>query len=515
MANISLKKNGEGILAFISNNSFIDGITHRQMRKHLLEVFDKIYILDLHGNAKKQETTQTGSKDENVFDIMQGVSINLFVKNNKQKRNSLAEVNHYDLYGLRKTKYETLRNNSLSSIAWERIPNKESYYFWVPKDFSAEKLYLEGFSISELFLENNTGIQTKRDKLVYQFSKSQIEAVVETFKQSENVENIRGKYKLPADGRDWSIEWAKRDILSSEGNFFKVHYHPFDFRYTYFTGNSKGFMAYPRTPLSQNLLKENIALLAVRNSRRGNVNNYFVTNTLVDKDGISPFDNVKFFPLYLYPENNVQQTLDGRQERQSNLDLKIVKHIAEQLGLTFTAEKEDRIGTFAPLDLLDYIYAVLHSPTYRETYKEFLKIDFPRVPYPKDQETFWQLAALGAELRQLHLLEHPKVQDFITAYPQDGDNRITRKITKKDYEITDLEKQRGRVWINDAQYFDNVPRIAWEFYIGGYQPAQKWLKDRHGRRLNFDDIRHYQQMIVALTETVRLMQEIDRIDFLE
>ena len=167
---------------------------------------------------------------------------------------------------------------------------------------------------------------------------------------------------------------------------------------------------------------------------------------------------------------------------------------------------------FAPIDILDYIYAVLHSPTYREKYKEFLKIDFPRVPYPKDKETFWQLVKLGGELRQIHLLESPKVEEYITSYPIDGDNTITTKISKKDWEITDTEKQLGRIWINESQYFDNIPLTAWEFYIGGYQPAQKWLKDRKGRTLTFEDILHYQKIIVALYETDRLMKEIDKID---
>ena len=162
---------------------------------------------------------------------------------------------------------------------------------------------------------------------------------------------------------------------------------------------------------------------------------------------------------------------------------------------------------------MDYIYAVLHSPTYREKYKEFLKIDFPRVPYPKDQNTFLQLVKLGAELRQIHLLEGSIVEQYITAYPQDGNNTITCRIRQKDFEITDDKKGFGRVWVNDEQYFDKVPVIAWEFYIGGYQPAQKWLKDRHGRTLSYEDIMHYQKIIVALTETNRIMKEIDKIKF--
>ena len=173
--------------------------------------------------------------------------------------------------------------------------------------------------------------------------------------------------------------------------------------------------------------------------------------------------------------------------------------------------KGEQLNCFAPIDILDYIYAVLHSPSYREQYKEFLKIDFPRVPYPKDKDTFWALVQLGGEIRQIHLLESPKVEDYITTYPKDGDNMITRKITKTNIGYESIDNSKGRVWINDEQFFDNVPLIAWEFYIGGYQPAQKWLKDRKGRALSFEDILHYQKIIVALSETDRLMKEIDSI----
>src|SRR5690606_33862778 len=226
----------------------------------------------------------------------------------------------------------------------------------------------------------------------------------------------------------------------------------------------------------------------------------------------SAYAKNQVFPLYLYHTKTDQQTIEDNQSRTPNLNKKIVNTIAETLGLTFTPEKESIKGTFAPIDLLDYIYAVLHSPTYREKYKEFLKIDFPRVPYPKDRETFWKLAKLGGDIRKTHLMESPVVEDYITSYPKDGSNIITRKITKTSpgYEAT--TETYGKVWVNDQQYFDNVPLIAWEFYIGGYQPAQKWLKDRKGHTLSFEDIVHYQKIIVALTETDRLMKEINTIE---
>ena len=182
-------------------------------------------------------------------------------------------------------------------------------------------------------------------------------------------------------------------------------------------------------------------------------------------------------------------------------------------------------GTFAPIDLLDYIYAVLHSPTYRETYKEFLKIDFPRVPYPDDPDQFWKLVELGGELRQIHLMEHPVVNEFITTYPKAGSNTISNRLTKNDPGFIPYDKDHenhttpddhrypgeklGKVQINDEQYFGNVPLKAWEFYIGGYQPAQKWLKDRRGRTLSMEEIQHYQKIIVALMETERVMWEVD------
>lgn len=219
-----------------------------------------------------------------------------------------------------------------------------------------------------------------------------------------------------------------------------------------------------------------------------------------------------------------------------HFNLEDVKSLGDHLGLKFTPEKEEELeenaspvcyaqspelregfeieippSTFSPIDILGYVYAILHSPVYREKYKEFLEIDFPRVPYPKDQKTFWELVKLGDKIRKIHLLESAEVSPSIATYPIDGDNTIARPVGKKDWELYDQEQRLGRVWINDKQYFDRVPLVAWEFYIGGYQPAQKWLKDKKGRELNFDDILHYQKIIVALIETDKLMRAIGEI----
>jgi len=206
--------------------------------------------------------------------------------------------------------------------------------------------------------------------------------------------------------------------------------------------------------------------------------------------------------------------LDDEPPRKPNLDADIVDAIADKTGLRFVAEKTSARNAFAPVDLLDYIYAVLHSPTYREKFREFLKIDFPRVPYPNDAKHFRALAKLGAELRELHLMQSHKLNRLITTYPESGNNTVTRRITKDDFEVTDpaaADGGIGRVHINATQYFGGVPQIAWDFPIGGYLPAQKYLKDRNSRALTWDEIDHYQKLIVALVETAKVMARIDAV----
>ncbi len=510
-----IDKNGSGVLAYISNNSFIDGITHRQMRRSLLETFDKVHIIDLHGSAKKNETAPDGSKDENVFDIQQGVSINIFVKTGKKKKTELGKIFHSELYGRRNFKYETLNQNSFTSIKWVKLENVEPYLFFVPKDFKSQSEYESGFKVDNLMKTYVSGFQTKRDKITINIKPKELKEIRDTFIENDNNE-IRSILKLPADGRDWKIEWAKEDLQKNHPTEVRVMYRPFDDRYTFFTGKSKGFVAYPRTEMFNHLNNpKNISLITCRQQSTFDFQHIFTSRLVSDMCNISSQtkETGYIFPLYIYPEANGQQSIEQSEARKPNLNAEIVNQIAENLGLTFTYEKETTENTFAPIDILDYIYAVLHSPTYREKYKEFLKIDFPRVPYPKDKETFWQLVKLGGEIRKIHLLESPKVEDFITTYPKGGDNVITTKVAKKDWELFDEEKGLGRIWINEEQYFDNIPLTAWEFYIGGYQPAQKWLKDRQGRTLEFDDILHYQKIIEALSETDRLMKEIDKIKF--
>jgi predicted helicase len=381
-----------------------------------------------------------------------------------KKVNELAKVFHFDLYGKREYKYDFLSKNSFKTIPYKEILAKAPMYFMIHRDINNQTDEGTGFILSDIFIKSGMGIATGDDKEFVSFSKKELET------KFENLSFIK-----------------------------KIDYRLFDTRYIYYDNNK---IERGRKDLMRHMLGDNnLGLISLKRVRKHFTSKFGIVNHIVDKSVISTLDNGYVFPLYLYPENSKQQNIDSSIERTPNLNQEIVEQIARNLKLTFTNEKENTKDTFSPIDILDYIYAVLHSPTYRKKYEEDLKIDFPRIQYPKDLKSFRQLIALGSQLRQIQLLEDLKVNKPITKYPVTGDNIIN-----------DLKYNNNKVFINDTQYFKGVPEIVWDFYIGGYQPAQKWLKDRKGRTLSFEDIMHYQKIIVALSETDRLMQEIDKIE---
>jgi predicted helicase len=490
-----IEKNGEGILAYISNNSFIDGVTHRQMRKHLLKTFDKIYILNLHGSAMKNEVAPDGSKDENVFDIQQGVSINLFIKTNKKEK--MSKVFYADFYGIRYEKYESLLRNSIKTVSWKKLDYREPYYFFVPKDFSLYDFYQKYFSINELFQKVNNGIKTDRDSLFIDFDKNILSKRMQTLLSGNIPSSFISKYRVTNSG-SYKITQKIRGLKYGSKYISPIQYRPFDYRFTYYDPK---IISRPAQKVMPSILKGSIALLSCRQQSTFDFQHVLVTNTLSEVCTVSlqTKETTYVFPLYTYLDSSEQITIDNNNSRFPNLNFEIVNKIAENLKLKFTFEKIENKNTFAPIDIFDYIYAILHSPLFREKYKEFLKIDFPRIPYPENKVTFWHLVKLGGELRTIHLLDNPIVEKYITSYPISGSNIVEKP-----------EYKGEKVFINKKQYFDNVPEIAWNFYIGSYRPAQKWMKDRKGKDLSVEDIFHYQKIIVALTETDRIMREIDK-----
>lgn len=486
-----IKKNKEGIVGFITNHGYLDNPTFRGMRWHLMDTFDSIYIVDLHGNAKKKEVSPDGGKDENVFAIQQGVSIMLAIKTGKKKTGSLAKVYRFDIWGKRESKFEQLNNLSFENVKWTFLePRLPNLVFAKVGSTKIEEEYKKGFSVNNLFTQKTTGILTARDGLVISEDREKLLERIKIFSDDNLTDlDIRqrffpgkndGKYKA-GDSRGWKLSESRKIIrqLNHEAQVQLISYRPFDTRFIYY--HSK-MVDWGREKIMVNLLKEdNLAIEACRQVISNKWGHIFITRNIVDDSYVSNRSRERgyVFPLYIYVE-------DG--SKIPNLKKEIVGEI------------EKIVGKVKPEDIFDYIYAVLHSPVYREKYREFLKIDFPRVPCPKDKKQFFELVESGEELRKLHLMESEKLNHFITTYPETGDD-IVEKVEYKD----------SKVYINKSQYFGGVPKEAWEFYIGGYQPAQKWLKDRKGRALTNADIEHYQKIIIALVETERIMKEIDKI----
>lgn len=490
----------DGLIGFITPHGFIDNPTFRGMRYNLLKTFDKLYILNLHGNAKKKETAPDGSKDENVFDIQQGVAITFFVKTSQKNSQSLGEVYYADLYGLRTEKYEFLNSHSVGDIKYQKAnPTLENMYRFDIQDESLRSEWEKMSSVEEIFRLNGVGLRTHKDFLAYQSSENQIRLVIDDFlKLSE--EELRGKYNLGDDSRDWKVARAKANVMSygDEAHLFRQTLtKPFDSKWTYYTPDSRGFLGYPTYKvLCHMLLQDNVALITSRHGGEAEKSVWstaFITDALVDLN-IFRRGGGNVFPMYQIADDgtkfeNITDEFFGELEKATGL-----KHHALD-DASDVADTE-----FTTLDIMDYIYAILYAPSYRTKYKALLDSEFPRIPLPKNKTQFKALVDLGRQLRELHLSKQEGSFDSDVTYPEIGDNVVSQYKFKDDC-----------VYINKSQYFGNIPKKAWEFFIGGYQPLEKWLKDRKGQVLSFDEITHYQYMVYAISKTIDLMSQIDQI----
>ena len=684
-----IDKNGEGVVGFINNNGFLDNPTFRGMRWSLLKSFDEIYILNLHGDAKKKETGPDGSKDENVFDIMQGVSINIFVKHNGAAgvralpRDSLATVHYADVYGLRDAKYAFLDANGVESVKWQTLDLRDPYYFFVPKDFGLQKKYEEGFPIAELMHEQSMGAVSANDDLNVSITEHEQRDKINDLLMLQE-DDWRQKTGRKKDSRDWTYATAHADAVEHSESIKKISYRPFDNRFTCYTGKSRGLYSSPQKKIMSHFLHgENLGLCALRICSRDDSLPVFVTDKITDKTILSSKDNATVFPLYLYNDNmgkvekvpnfdkaiyekicaavngskegyfaagelsrnwfdivdpalilamptidigRPRQLIDRKAVKAAFKDFGVIENVADGSRVVFPAasagkmlyqsgvdirgmaaafkmlfetslrawnEREvpmeghkfhfnvgayrnyinrfsfdgaeyfvrftireigadssvhastisevalyknpegagsdshpenpedghttpfidnkiafyftavNGVSAVTPEDVFNYIYGVLHTPSYREKYKEFLKIDFPRIPYPQSAAEFRRVAEVGEKLVRVHLLKDESVANpFANPYAKfegSGDGLVEKVVF-----------EAGRVYINDGQWFEPVPEEAWNFYIGGYQPAQKWLKDRKGRSLTSEDQLHYRAIIAALMKTSELMGTLKR-----
>jgi hypothetical protein len=497
-----IDRTGRGVLAMITNHGYLDNPTFRGMRWALMQTFNEIYLLNLHGNAKKNEVSPDGSPDKNVFDIQQGVAIGVFVK--RPGAAGAARIFYADLWGLREGKYEALAAMELPSTPWQELQPTTPFYLFVPQDVDMRAEYERGWPVNAIFPVNSVGIVTARDHLTIKWSPAEVWETVQDFIALPE-EEARDKYQLGMDVRDWKVALAQADVKDKDlkgidrgpdkRRIVPVLYRPFDVRFTYYTGRSRGFICMPRPEvMGQMLAGRNLGLITTRQTRDDWA--VLATDQIMGHKSLAAFDINFLFPVYLYSKGLFEQG-----KRTPNLNPKFLEDFSGRLGLTFVPEgRGDLETTFGPDDVFSYAYAVFHSPTYRRRYAEFLKVDFPRLPLTGIRPLFATLVEKGAEVATLHLMESPALDRLITSFPIPGSQVVER---------VRYEENSRRVFINDQQFFEGVPPEVWAFQVGGYQVLHKWLKDRQGRTLSFADLHHYQKVVVALADTIRLMAAID------
>lgn len=501
-AHWKIDREGRGIVGMITNNSYLSGLIHRGMRKRLLESFNEIYIINLHGNSRIGEKCPDGSKDENVFDIQQGVSIVLFVKVKKQKDH--GKVFYQDIYGLRERKYEYLKHHDIKSTKWKKIIPTEPYYFFTEKDFSGQKKYNKFWSVQDIFIKSSSGVKTHRDHFVVGFSKEEIKQRMLTFTSDLPDELVRQSLDLK-DTHDFKLKEAREKLKKEDwkDSILPYSYRPFDDRYICYRSE---LIDRDRLDIMQHFTKKNLSLTVMRQYLYEPVKIYnyvFCTDKISDQRLFISNRGAGFvFPLYLYQKTKSprERFTFGRAfllfEPEAYYVVKkpnISPALLERLAKEFKKSP-------SPEEVFYYIYAVLYSNIYRQKYAEFLKIDFPRIPFTKDYKLFSKMAGYGERLVDLHLLKFPESDRPAVRFQGKGDNRVEK-----------LKYEQGRLYINKEQYFEGISPEVWQYQIGGYQVCEKWLKDRKDRVLSLNDIKHYLRVITAIERTAKIQNETDNI----
>ena len=490
-----IERGGTGIVAFINPHGYLDNPTFRGMRYELLKAFDEIRIINLHGNTKKKEVCPDGSKDENVFNIQQGVCINIFIKTGKQPKDELGKVYYADVWGKKRQKLDFLKDSSIKDLQFIEVTPKAPRYYFIPMDDSKEEEFFSGINLATMFNVGGVGMCTKRDRLAYHYTKKALKQVLHDFNDLNEVE-VKKKYDIRKESRDQKVAFAQKNIKTTGVKDEYIHaaiYRPFDKRYTYFTNKSKGFIAYPVFETMHHFVDtENLGLII---GQQGQVVGNMPWNLAFITDSITDLNVFYRGGGYVYPLFVTEQVGNQMQVR---------VNIKPDILQTIEAHLEEPIE---PHELLYYIYAILHSNRYRMSYKPYLDYNFPHIPLPQ-KETYHQLAILGKQLTDLHLMRLSSAWTVETTYNGKGDS----KVETFSFEKKTTQEGNGRVRINLTQYFDNIPEEAYNFHVGGYQPLQKWLKDRKGEVLSFESIRHYEEMVYAITETLHLMKQIDDIN---
>ncbi len=508
-----IDKAGEGVLGFITNHSYLDNPTFRGMRQSLMNSFDKIYVLDLHGNSLKKEKCPDGSKDENVFDIRQGVAIALFIKQKSGEKE--CKVYHSEVWGLWKPdKHDWLLENDIKTTTWQELSPKSAFYLFIPRDERFLKSYEKYPQITEVFPVNSVGIVTSRDKFVIDFGQEALKRRIRMFRDEKmQDELVRQTFNLK-DKSNWKLKDAREKVREDENweySITNILYRPFDIRWFFYHDE---VIERSRKEVMRHMMQENLGLVFMRQVALNEAySHFFVSQYVIDNRAFYSNKGIlSLSPLYLYPDIDKKDMFshtEEPEEKQPNISPKLFAALSG-------VYKEEP----SPEEIFYYIYAILYSNTYRTKYAEFLKIDFPRVPFTKDYELFGKMGEYGKRLIDLHLLKSTELDSPVAKFQGKGDNKVEklryelplRLAVYPDEDGASLrDEKEERVYINQNQYFEGIAKEVWQYQIGGYQVCNKWLKDRKGKPLSLDDIRHYCKVVTSLQKTIEIQKEIDKI----
>ena len=487
-AHWKMEKTKQGIIGVIVNNSFIDGLSHREMRNQLIKTFDEIYIFDLHGNMNNGEKCPDGSQDFNIFNIKDvGVCIALFVKTGI-KNNKNKGVYFQEIFGKQNYKKEYLIDKSINTDRenkkWKKLEDDEKWY-WFTEVKSNEKYMNDFKGLNEIFEVFGSGIETKRDKLFIDFDKEKLINRMIKISTLDFDDDFKEEYRAYTGG-GYNFENRIKNTKFKKNNITNYHYRPFDFRYVCYND----WLGRP----SQNIMKhiisnENIGIIFTRGVITDtDFDNIFISNKIIDRN----FTNYKtyFAPIYLYEKIDASKELNFDEACKTNFKAPFLDFLKKYLGGSLIKSED------YPYKILSYIYAVLYAPSYRSRYKEDLKYDYPRIPFTDDSSLFSSLSSLGSALIDLHLLK--KVPAPSSSYPISGDDNI---------EFCKFED--NKIKINSSQYFDNINEEVYNYSIGGYKPIEKYIKARETLTLN--DIMHIQKVISVIEKTIELQKSIDEV----
>ena len=490
-----IQKAGHGVVGMITNHSYLDNPTFRGMRQSLMKTFNEIYILDLHGNALKKETAPDGSKDENVFDIRQGVSIALFIKDKGEKGN---KVYHSNLFGLRSDKYKWLENHDFKPQNYTPLKPQSPWYFFIPRDTKGIEPYNDWLKVTDIFPVNNVGIVTARDHFAIDEEVYPLKNRIRLFRDlNADDDLIRDGFGLK-DTSTFKLKKFRQElskVKNWEEYILAVLYRPFDKRFIYY---SKWVVERPIYETMKHMIKikNNLALTIGRQGQV--VGNASLWNLTLISDSIVDFNlyyrgGALLFPLFIIPNNGNGGNGDlfnpAKHEPEPN--------IAENI---FNILKEHYSNNLKPRQIMSYVYAILYCNLYREKYGEFLKIDFPRIPFTSEPILFLQIAKLGDELIKLHLSDHPSLNKPIVKYIGNGNSDIIEKII--------YNEEEERIYINAGKYFENITPDIWNYHIGGYQVMEKYLKDKKGKQI---DDPHYIKIATIIAKTIEIQKKTDKL----